>query len=184
MTSFNHYALGAVADWMHRTIAGLAPGDVGYRQMDIRPQPGAGLTYARASHITPYGLAESEWKAEDGQFTLNVIVPPNATAQVTLPGSESEPIEVGSGSWSWTVAYEVPAFPASYTLDDVIGDILAHAATKAAVFGTFARLEAPGFSYAILESERQLTLRQALDMLPGSDELIEAMTEAFASLNG
>jgi len=75
MTSFNHYALGAVADWMHRTIGGLTPTEPGYRRMEIRPRPGGGLTHAHARHITPYGLAESSWKIENGKFDLNVTIP-------------------------------------------------------------------------------------------------------------
>jgi alpha-L-rhamnosidase len=58
MISFNHYALGAVADWMHRTIGGLTPAGPGNRHIRIRPRPGGGLTHCRTSHITPYGLAE------------------------------------------------------------------------------------------------------------------------------
>jgi alpha-L-rhamnosidase len=60
MTSFNHYALGAVADWLHRTIAGLAPAEPGYRQLAIEPRPGGGLTHASARHRTPYGIAACE----------------------------------------------------------------------------------------------------------------------------
>ena len=47
MTSFNHYAFGAVADWMHRVIGGLAPAAPGYRELRIEPRPGGGLTWAR-----------------------------------------------------------------------------------------------------------------------------------------
>ena len=64
MTSFNHYALGAVADWMHRTIGGLAPAEPGYRRIAIHPRPGGRLTHARARHLTPYGLAEAAWKID------------------------------------------------------------------------------------------------------------------------
>ena len=46
MTSFNHYALGAVADCLHRTVAGLAPAEPGYRRIEFRPCPGGGLTYS------------------------------------------------------------------------------------------------------------------------------------------
>lgn len=53
MTSFNHYALGAVADWLHRTVGGLAPGAPGYRRLEIQPQPGGGLTSARARTKRP-----------------------------------------------------------------------------------------------------------------------------------
>ncbi|MBA2277932.1 MAG: family 78 glycoside hydrolase catalytic domain, partial [Chloroflexia bacterium] len=55
MTSFNHYALGAVADWLHRVVGGLAPAAPGYRRLEIRPRIGGSLTSARARHRTPYG---------------------------------------------------------------------------------------------------------------------------------
>ncbi len=62
MTSFNHYALGAVADWLHRTVAGLAPAAPGYRRITVRPQPGPVLADAAARHLTPYGEAAVEWR--------------------------------------------------------------------------------------------------------------------------
>ena len=105
MNSYNHYALGAVADWLHRTVAGLAPAAPGYRQLRIQPQPGGGLTHAKASHKTPYGLAECSWSIAAGNMELNVIVPPNTTASVYLPGSNAAPLEVGSGSHHWSYSY-------------------------------------------------------------------------------
>jgi alpha-L-rhamnosidase len=105
MTSFNHYALGAVADWLHRRVGGLAPAAPGYRQLDVRPRPGGGLTRARAQHITPYGLAECAWTIEGGQTEVVVVVPPNATASITLPGDDAKPINVGSGTHRWSYPY-------------------------------------------------------------------------------
>lgn len=105
MTSFNHYAFGAVADWLHRVVAGLASAEPGYRRLAIQPHPGGNLTAARASLRTPYGLAESAWTIEGGKITLKVIVPPNATASVTLPGSVEKPLEVGSGTYTWSYVY-------------------------------------------------------------------------------
>ena len=55
MTSFNHYALGAVADWLHRTVAGLAPAEPGYRTVRVAPRPGGGMTWAKASLTTAHG---------------------------------------------------------------------------------------------------------------------------------
>jgi alpha-L-rhamnosidase len=105
MTSFNHYAFGAIADWLHRAVGGLAPAAPGYRRLEIRPRPG-GLTHARARHRTPYGLAECAWRIEAGKIAVEVVVPPNATARVTLPLSDAEPVEVGSGTHRWS--YAVP----------------------------------------------------------------------------
>ncbi|MFD8871460.1 family 78 glycoside hydrolase catalytic domain [Streptomyces sp. NPDC059590] len=102
MTSFNHYALGAVADWLHRTVAGLAPAAPGWRRLRIAPVPGGGLDHAKAAHLTPYGRAEAGWRYERGEsdsghrLVVEVLVPPNTRAEVQLPGDD-EPFEVGSG---------------------------------------------------------------------------------------
>ncbi|TYB71091.1 Bacterial alpha-L-rhamnosidase [Nonomuraea sp. PA05] len=95
MTSFNHYALGAVADWMHRTVAGLAPAEPGYRKLLVRPRPGGGLTHARATHLTPYGEAEVAWRLDGERLSVTVRVPHNTTAVVDLPGEPA--VEAGPG---------------------------------------------------------------------------------------
>jgi alpha-L-rhamnosidase len=105
MTSFNHYALGAIADWLHRTVAGLAPAAPGYRRLDIRPRPGGNLTSARARHRTPYGIAQCAWVLAAGQIVVELVVPPNTTATVTLPGADGQPIEVRAGTHRWAYPY-------------------------------------------------------------------------------
>lgn len=107
--SFNHYALGAVADWLHRRVAGLALGAPGFRRLEICPQPGGGLTRARARHRTPYGLAETAWSIVGEAFELEVVVPPNVSATVTVPFSDGPPVDVGPGSHRWTTRF--PASP-------------------------------------------------------------------------
>ena len=105
MNSFNHYALGAVADWLHRTVGGLAPAAPGYRRIRIAPVPGGGLSWASSRHRTPYGLAESSWRIDDGSLEVTALVPPNTTAEVVLPGvaASREPLVVGSGRHAWRV---------------------------------------------------------------------------------
>ncbi|MFH8800824.1 family 78 glycoside hydrolase catalytic domain [Streptomyces sp. NPDC017936] len=107
MTSFNHYALGAVADWIHRTVAGLTPAGPGYRRLLVRPRPGGGLTWARAEHDTPYGRAEAGWRREGGTLHVDVLVPPRVTALVDLPGGE--PVEAGPGRHSFSAPYPATA---------------------------------------------------------------------------
>ncbi|MBI5289427.1 MAG: family 78 glycoside hydrolase catalytic domain, partial [Chloroflexi bacterium] len=75
MTSFNHYALGAVADWLHRTVGGLAPLEPGYRRIEVRPRIGGGITSATARLRTPSGEASSSWRLEGGRMELEVVVP-------------------------------------------------------------------------------------------------------------
>ncbi|TYB64444.1 Bacterial alpha-L-rhamnosidase [Nonomuraea sp. PA05] len=119
MTSFNHYALGAIADWLHRRVAGLAPAAPGYRELDVRPLPGFGLTWAEADLETRYGRAAVAWRVAEGTLTLDVEVPPGTHATVHLPGSEPE--RVGAGSHRWrTVCPGAPGRPESIAdaLDD------------------------------------------------------------------
>ena len=96
MTSFNHYALGAVADWLHRVVAGLAPAAPGYRRIRFAPRPGGGLTSASATHETPYGTASIAWRLELDELIVAVVVPTGTSAVVDLPGRD--PVEVGSGA--------------------------------------------------------------------------------------
>ena len=111
MTSFNHYALGAVADWLHRTVGGLAFTVPGYRHLHVQPHPGGGLTHASVQHVTPYGLASCEWTIKGELIEVVAIIPPNTTASVTLPGSDGTVIEVGSGTHRWAYLYQVSSNP-------------------------------------------------------------------------
>jgi alpha-L-rhamnosidase len=104
MTSLNHYALGAVADWMHRTVAGLAPASPGYRELTIRPQPGGGLTHARTRHVTPYGPASVGWSLDGDQLTVTAEVPEFCTGTAVIPGL-GEPIRVGAGEHQWRTTF-------------------------------------------------------------------------------
>jgi alpha-L-rhamnosidase len=102
MTSFNHYAFGAVADWMHQTIGGIAPATPGYRELRVAPIPGGGITWAECALRTPYGRAACRWELEGDELSLTLDVPPNSTATVVLPGSDDGPQRVGSGHHEWT----------------------------------------------------------------------------------
>lgn len=95
MVSFNHYANGAVGDWLYRRVAGIEPICGGYREFRIRPVPGGGLTYAKASILTPYGEACSEWEMRDGLFVLSVQIPVSTTCYLTLPDGTEQVLESG-----------------------------------------------------------------------------------------
>jgi alpha-L-rhamnosidase len=88
MNSFNHYAYGAVGDWLYRVVAGLDTEQPGYRKLHLRPLPGGGLTHAAASLETMYGLARSAWNIHGDTLTWNVQVPPNTTAIAHLPAKD------------------------------------------------------------------------------------------------
>lgn len=105
MTSFNHFALGAVADWMHRSVAGLAPTAPGYRRIRIQPVPPADLDFASTTHLTPYGEARVAWRRRDRHLLVTAHVPVGAEAMVVLPDG-SHPFSVSHGDHEWTVDVE------------------------------------------------------------------------------
>jgi alpha-L-rhamnosidase len=98
MNSFNHYAYGAVGEWMYRIMAGIEidPAAPGYKHILIQPQPGGGFASVKASHETMYGTVSSGWKLQDGRFELDVEVPANTRATVRLPKAELSKVTEGS----------------------------------------------------------------------------------------
>jgi alpha-L-rhamnosidase len=100
MTSFNHYALGAVADWMHRVIGGIAPLEPGYAKVLIAPQPGGGLTHARTSLTTPHGEVRVQWSLDGNNLTVDAQLPDGVEGILRLPGQEDQVITAGDLSAS------------------------------------------------------------------------------------
>jgi len=90
MNSFNHYAYGAIGEWMYRVMAGIEidPEAPGYKHSLIEPQPGGGFTSVKASHITMYGKVSSAWALKDNGFELTVEIPANTHATVRLPHAQ------------------------------------------------------------------------------------------------
>ncbi|MGA2655964.1 MAG: family 78 glycoside hydrolase catalytic domain [Verrucomicrobiota bacterium] len=97
MNSFNHWAFGAVGEWIWRNIAGINPDDAGpgYKHFVIRPQVCAGLTWAKATYDSIHGAISSEWRLEPGTFKLNIRVPPNTTATVFVPTAKLDAVKEG-----------------------------------------------------------------------------------------
>jgi alpha-L-rhamnosidase len=91
MTSFNHYALGAVADWMHRTVAGIAPAAPGYAAVRFAPRPGGDLTWATAALDTRHGRVSIQWELTPDGLKVETILPDGVTGVLSLPdGRELE----------------------------------------------------------------------------------------------
>jgi alpha-L-rhamnosidase len=96
MTSFNHYAFGAVAYWMHQVIGGIEPLEPGYSRVRIAPQPGGGIRWARSSLETRHGKISVSWSQDDGgPVELDIGIPDGVSAVVQLPGSAKQ--ELGGG---------------------------------------------------------------------------------------
>ena len=97
MNSFNHFAFGSVGEWLYRNVGGIGqePSAAGYRSLLIRPLPLGGLTFARCRYDTPLGIAETNWRVENGEFLLDVVVPANSSALVYMPSVEGTEVLEG-----------------------------------------------------------------------------------------
>lgn len=97
MNSFNHWAIGAVGEWMWRHVVGIQPDEArpGFGHFVVRPRPGGGLRWARGAYESIRGRIESGWAIEDGTFSLAVTVPVNTSATVYVPASDPAAVREG-----------------------------------------------------------------------------------------
>jgi alpha-L-rhamnosidase len=134
MNSFNHYAYGAIGDWMYRVMVGLDidKDGIGYKKIRIQPHIGGSFKHASAAYETPYGKLSSGWKIENGTLTLQAEVPANTTATIYIPASDATEVlenglplslvkeievvgmekgsvlvRVGSGSYDFSTGYKI-----------------------------------------------------------------------------
>jgi len=97
MNSFNHYAYGAIGDWLYKKVAGLnqQENSAGFKAISIDPTPGGGLNHAAATYQSIYGTIHSGWKIEDGQTAVTVKIPANTTAEIHLDAGKNKITESG-----------------------------------------------------------------------------------------
>jgi len=89
MNSYNHYAFGAVGEYLYGVVGGIQAASPGYKTIMIRPVIGEGLTWANTSFESSYGRIVSNWKWEDQKLTIVVMIPPNTTATVFVPAKDA-----------------------------------------------------------------------------------------------
>lgn len=107
MNSFNHYAYGAIGDWMYSVVAGIRADETkpGYKHFIVKPEPDPTLNYAKAGYESLYGKIETYWKTGNEQLYLSVTVPSNTTATIYLPYTDRVE-NVGSGKYTYSYKVE------------------------------------------------------------------------------
>jgi alpha-L-rhamnosidase len=98
MNSFNHYAYGAVGNWLYSSLAGLRPdaGEPGYRLVRIEPVFAGEMDYAEVRYRSVYGETASRWERRENGIELRVTIPPNCRAEIRLPVSDPGQLLEGS----------------------------------------------------------------------------------------
>lgn len=104
MVSFNHYANGAVGDWLYRRCLGLEPISGGYKTFRMKPLSGGGITWVNGSVICPYGKINAKWTCKNGIFTVQVTVPVSTYCELVMPNGEI--MQLNSGTHEYTCPLE------------------------------------------------------------------------------
>lgn len=179
MTSLNHYALGAVADWMHRTIGGLTEDAPGYKSMRIAPRIGGNLTHATLRHNITYGEVCVTWSLEGNRVSLNVSIPTGTTAAVELPlHPDNATVLIEAGNHQWDYEHLV-AEQQNYTMDTPLGVLAGTPEVWRRVSAVFAE-HLPGIPIDGTAPEAAaMSLNTILEFIPGASQaLIDDLTAA------
>jgi alpha-L-rhamnosidase len=145
MNSFNHYAFGSVGQYLYSAVGGINPASPGYKTILIQPVPGTGLTWANTSYNSTRGLISTAWTNVGSTFKLDVVIPPNTTAQIYVPTTNANAITesgvfatnspgvtyvgfsngcaiyaVGSGHYMWSSPIPAPSVPLAVTETDSV----------------------------------------------------------------
>lgn len=178
MTSLNHYALGAVADWLHRVVGGLSPTRPGYASVRIAPEPGSALQHAGVRKRTRYGDIDVRWRKESGWLHLDATVPHGVQATICLPYSREEVHLNEGGAGAWEVAMPPPA---EYTLATPFHVLQGDPAVWPAVVGLLAATGPGGSGLLTHMTQTWPTPEDALRDLPvGQGALREAMAKVVS----
>jgi alpha-L-rhamnosidase len=104
MLSFNHYAYGAVAAWLHDVVVGLRVVELPAAELVVAPEPGGGLTWAEAWLQTPRGRSSVRWDLEGDTLLVHAVIPPGYSARLQAPPGwvgPDGPIAAGASSWTF-----------------------------------------------------------------------------------
>jgi len=87
MNSFNHYAFGAITDFLFRRIAGIAPLEPGFAKVQVAPVCDRRLGHGGADYRSISGMIRTDWRYSAGRLMLDVELPPGVSGEVIVPGA-------------------------------------------------------------------------------------------------
>ena len=129
MNSLNHYAYGSIGYWLYTRLCGLQLIEPGYKKFAVRPKFIQGITWTDLCFESVYSTIRTAWRCEDGVITVDLTVPANTTAYLTLPEKE-ETLELGSGTYHFEYETKTSLVKERYTLETPLHVMLEHTAAK------------------------------------------------------
>lgn len=177
MNSLNHYAYGSIGNWLYTRLCGLEPVEPGYKVFAVKPQFIKGITWTHLEYESVYGKICLAWRCENGKITVDLTVPANTTALLTLP-EQTETLTLGSGSYHYEYATHTRLEQDRYTLETPLHAVLKHPAARA-VLAQYApeMLDNPMLEYVINEPLSAL-LTYSPDARPLFEGVLAAMNAA------
>ena len=176
LNSMNHYANGAIGDWMYRKIGGINETEAGYRRFVLRPRFVRGIEEAETALDSPYGRIACHWVCRGGVIRVTVTVPANTRAVLYLPEKpESEALSLGSGCYTYEYPTTTDLRPQRFTLDSTLGDIMAEPEGLRLL-----QQYAPELANnPMIEYAKRMTLAEGISSAPQIRPLYEAILQAL-----
>ena len=170
LNSMNHYANGAIGDWMYRKIGGINQTKAGYRRFYVKPMFVRGIEEVRTELESPYGKIVSCWSCRNGKIRVEVSVPANTRAELFLPEKE-ESFEVGSGTYVYEYDTNTSLKELKFTLDSTLGEILDEPLGMKMMEEMLPEL----VHNPMIEYARQMTLAEGISSAPEVKAVYEAV---------
>lgn len=179
MNSLNHYAYGSIGNWLYTRLCGLRPVEPGYRKFTVEPRFIKGITWAQLDYESVYGHIGVRWQCERGQITIDLEVPANTTALVTLP-EKAGVQELGSGKYHFAYETQTDLRQGRYSLESSLQVMLEHPTAQPLIRQYMPQmLDNPMIEYVIKEPISVL-LGYAPEAEPLYQLILQAMNDAEA----
>lgn len=172
--SMNHYAYGAIGDWMYRKIGGINQLEAGYHRFYVKPMFVKGIEEARTELETPYGRIVSFWSCRNKKIHIEVSVPANTTALIYLPEKE-DVLEAGSGSYVYEYDTATSLRELRFSLDNTLGEIMEEPLGKQMLDQMVPEL----MVNPMIEYAKRMTLAEGISSAPDIRAVYEAVINAL-----
>lgn len=172
--SMNHYAYGAIGDWMYRKIGGINQLEAGYHKFYIKPMFVRGIEEAKTELETPYGKIVSAWSCRNKKIHVEIGVPANTSALIYLPEKE-EVLEAGSGNYVFEYDTDTSLKELRFSLDSTLGEIMDEPLGKQMLDRMVPEL----MSNPMIEYTKKMTLAEGISSAPQIRTVYETVIQAL-----
>lgn len=177
MNSLNHYAYGSIGSWLYTRLAGLEIIEPGYKRFAVKPRFIQGIEWVKLAFESVYGLIRAEWQCKDKKIIVDVEIPANTTAVLTLPEQEGE-IELGSGIYHYEYETATSLKLSRYSMETPLRVILEHPVGKAMLLQYAPEMVDNKLIEYVIDEPLSSMLAYAPDVQPLYEMIIQAMIKS------